>query len=845
MPTSGVAFEKDAAFTKRVLDVFEKVRFSYLSALQDPKEYRGEWKKAVDGVRKHFDELNDFTRELKKFVDEKYLFDDEVEKPDSLQAKKLYNDIKRMRFSSKKISDPFSEQLGENVLDTLMEKEGMMIAFLHYAIRTETLPIREKTWKKYDLPVDTITDGYKGLDLKVSDIPLFIMEHYGEDKNTKRVKSKVDSGMKKLKEMYLEDNTEEEWESLVALEQAIAKSDEEKKSEVDFYIPNKPMYRIFEIDDMKFIKGLSGEFVVQEKYDGMRIQIHKKGKEVKVFSFNKKDITEKCEKQVAEMRKRHFGDCVLDAELVGFQGKDSVHRADVVTHIFKKEVKDLELKAHVFDIMHHEDKNVAEEPLRERINILFYQYSQHSSEHLAFPSKKDTRIADSFEEIDKYAKGIMDLPTSEGVVIKDIESTYYVGIQKNPKWIKWKKFVDLDVVVLDKNKTKSGMYTYDIGIGPVTAEQAREHRTVEMDDVAYIPVGKALNTKTSVEVGSIVRVKVDEVRRNGKAYSLYSAKVIEIPEVKESDKLQTLELLAQDAKKSLIQDSKEYIIRTEGLKKMMITDGVHGDAEIILKSDFDGFQVYGIEGDDLMAKNALYDIDIWKEEMSQMMKTIRSELRLAIYQFLKEKGRPIAYKDVLEFVKEKHLDKFEGYVFDGDQEKLKKWLMNQEHIVYNKNDDTFVENEETIVKEASQKTGKFVVNRRKDENLDLVLMHDGEEYVWTIDIDDIEDVFNLFGKSNKFPAEIATNRQGGIKLDQGDVLFGVQRHGYHEYKLDGDRFKTRLHARVVPVDGKDTWVIWTGLKQEMLDDSEDEGLIDITKDRNKKLTLSNKNERDA
>lgn len=172
-------------------------------------------------------------------------------------------------------------------------------------------------------------------------------------------------------------------------------------------------------------------------------------------------------------------------------------------------------------------------------------------------------------------------------------------------------------------------------------------------------------------------------------------------------------------------------------------------------------------------------------------------------------------------------------------------MMNQEHIVYNKNDDTFVENEETIVKEASQKTGKFVVNRRKDENLDLVLMHDGEEYVWTIDIDDIEDVFNLFGKSNKFPAEIATNRQGGIKLDQGDVLFGVQRHGYHEYKLDGDKFKTRLHARVVPVDGKDTWVIWTGLKQEMLDDSEDEGLIDITKDRNKKLTLSNKNERDA
>lgn len=54
----------------------------------------------------------------------------------------------------------------------------------------------------------------------------------------------------------------------------IAKS-EEMKEDIDFIIPNKPMYRIFELDDMKDIKGLSGEYVVQEKYDGMRIQIQK------------------------------------------------------------------------------------------------------------------------------------------------------------------------------------------------------------------------------------------------------------------------------------------------------------------------------------------------------------------------------------------------------------------------------------------------------------------------------------------------------------------------------------------------------------------------------------------
>ena len=44
------------------------------------------------------------------------------------------------------------------------------------------------------------------------------------------------------------------------------------------------MYRIFEIDDLKELKGFTGEWIVQEKFDGLRIQIHKL-KTVKIFSF--------------------------------------------------------------------------------------------------------------------------------------------------------------------------------------------------------------------------------------------------------------------------------------------------------------------------------------------------------------------------------------------------------------------------------------------------------------------------------------------------------------------------------------------------------------------------------
>lgn len=65
MPQTGIAFEKEKdSLAKRVLDFFERVRYSYLSARENPSEYGEKWKKTVKEVREQFDSLGDFTREL-------------------------------------------------------------------------------------------------------------------------------------------------------------------------------------------------------------------------------------------------------------------------------------------------------------------------------------------------------------------------------------------------------------------------------------------------------------------------------------------------------------------------------------------------------------------------------------------------------------------------------------------------------------------------------------------------------------------------------------------------------------------------------------------------------------
>ena len=363
-----------------------------------------------------------------------------------------------------------------------------------------------------------------------------------------------------------------------------------------------------------------------------------------------------------------------------------------------------------------------------------------------------------------------------------------------------------------------------------------------MDDKAYVPVGKALNTKESVDIGDIVRVKVDEVKKTKEGFSLYSAKVIEIPEVTQTDKLSTLELLATKTKKSIWADlDKPFQLRPlKKTKKAIITDEIHGEAEVIFKEDLDGFTVYGFEGDELMAKNALYNIDVWKDELEYTIKSVRSELRVAIKNKLTEWGEPVEFEEIKDYVIEHHLDTFEIAAFNSDLRALKKWLIKQEDITYHSAMDKFEAKSDIIEKQPKQnpKEGKFTIQERKDGNLDFII-HTGDKLMaWLFDIEDTQDIYNLFGKSGKFPAKVLTsNVKPGKVIDTGKLILGVQKHGYHEYKLEGDKFETRLHLRVVPIDEKDTWITWTGKKQTMLNENEDKGIWDITEDRYKKLDL--------
>jgi len=827
--------EKDGNSSEEIIRLFEKTRVAYLSARTDPKEYGNRWSKAVDNIREIYEQLNALSKEMKNFIEEDELNDKEIKDPTSDIAEKLYEGIKELRFSSELIKDPFAKRFKGNVLEALMDSPETMVKFTHYALRNDDKALPKEVWSIKDMEPDTITDGLEGLDIAEEDIALYIIEQYGDGKDSNKVESKVNAALEILQTLFFSKYDEEEFEDLKDIE-GIEKA--EMKSKSDFIVPNKPMYRIFDIDDLKELRGFSGEYVVQEKYDGMRIQIHKIDDKVKVYSYNEKDITDKCKGQVKEMKQKKYGDCVLDAELILFEKDEPLHRADTIAHVFKGKYPDATLRAHVFDIMRHNEQNLLEEELKDRINILFNNYSMHSSEEIAFPSKKDTRIADNVKDVEEYSKEIMEMPTSEGVVIKDITSTYYVGTRKNPKWIKWKKFVDLDLIVLDKKTTKSNLNSYTLGAGPAEGEGKFYS---EIEDKIYMNVGKALNTKINVDVGDIVRVKVDEVKKNGDRYTLFSAKVIEVPEVEYPDKLVTLELLSQDTKKSLNYDVKALE------KGIQVTDHIHGDANVIIKSDMDGFTIYGFEESNLMSKNALVDIDVWKAKAEEIMKTKQGLLANTILQHLHDYGSKTV-KELHNFLTRKKTTGYEEIVQEG-LEGLKDWAKQRDGIEYNPKTKKLFKDPEKVQKEPEllkayktpeeYREGEFKLYSREDDNLNLSISVGDETMHWYIEIGEESNLFDLFGKAGKYPAEVAKNVSKEKVIDSGKIGLGLQRHGYHEYFLKGNKFETKLHIRVLPVKDKKMWLAWTGFKQKPAKKDDDEGIWNIYEDRFNELTIPN------
>ncbi|MBF8249638.1 MAG: ligase ATP-dependent Dnl1 [Candidatus Levybacteria bacterium] len=182
-----------------------------------------------------------------------------------------------------------------------------------------------------------------------------------------------------------------------------------------------------------------GTVDAQPKYDGFRVQIHKDGDKISMFSRNLENMTYMFPEIIkGALEQIKAKTAILDTEALAynpdseeflpFQETTKRRRKYNIAEI----AKTLPLRAFVFDILYKDGKSLIDEPLSKRLEIL--KATLKGGETL-LPAKNQT-VSDpkalSILLDDSISKGL------EGVVIKKMESHYEAG-GRNFNWVKLKR----------------------------------------------------------------------------------------------------------------------------------------------------------------------------------------------------------------------------------------------------------------------------------------------------------------------------------------------------------------------------------------------------------------------
>ncbi len=169
---------------------------------------------------------------------------------------------------------------------------------------------------------------------------------------------------------------------------------------------------------------------IDYKYDGFRLQIHRSGKETKLFTRNLEDVTTQFPDIVKMIEKDvDSKEFIIDCEVIGYDKKTGKWKPfqDISQRIKRKYeidemIKEVPVMIIVFDIINLNGKNLISLPFSERRNRLSKVISE---DPLAVSLAKEI-VTDSVEKGKEFYAGALS-DGAEGVMMKKLDSVYKPG----------------------------------------------------------------------------------------------------------------------------------------------------------------------------------------------------------------------------------------------------------------------------------------------------------------------------------------------------------------------------------------------------------------------------------
>ena len=192
-------------------------------------------------------------------------------------------------------------------------------------------------------------------------------------------------------------------------------------------------------EDMKAALAALGTALVEWKLDGARVQVHKSGDDVRLYTRSLNDVTARAPEIVAAVRRLGAKSLILDGEAIALRPNGRPHPFPVTMSRFgSQQPSEVPLSVFFFDCLYLDGTTLFDHPTRKRRNALTAALPKAMVTPAVVTS--DAGEAERFYQ-DALAAG------HEGVMAKALDAPYEAG-RRGAGWLKVKRARTLDLVVL-------------------------------------------------------------------------------------------------------------------------------------------------------------------------------------------------------------------------------------------------------------------------------------------------------------------------------------------------------------------------------------------------------------
>jgi DNA ligase-1 len=239
----------------------------------------------------------------------------------------------------------------------------------------------------------------------------------------------------------------------------------------------------------------SASVYLEDKFDGIRAQLHRSAQQVEIFSRDLRRITGQFP-ELGDQARNFEEELILDGEIIAFEkGRDltffdlqkRLGRKSDGADLFARAAADVPVAFVIFDLLWLNGRSLLKTPLHERRKHLrSVRLPSHFQIARVIPAHSAAEIEQTFQQARQRL--------NEGLMIKDPDSFYLPG-NRGMFWFKLKKeLATLDVVVVGaefghgKRNNVLSDYTFAV----------RDETTGNL-----LPIGKAYSGLTDAEIAEL------------------------------------------------------------------------------------------------------------------------------------------------------------------------------------------------------------------------------------------------------------------------------------------------------------------------------------------------------